>query len=166
MDAMNTPKTTLPNITDIKRRFPQFAFAEHEIFHWSPADRTIYYDQSKLGKPEGIFQLLHELGHALCDHTNYTSGIQLLRIEVEAWEQAKELAGSYDLKISSKQIEQCLDSYRDWLHLRSSCPSCKTIAVETESNHYRCFNCLQHWKVPSSQASRHYRLKLVNQLLQ
>jgi hypothetical protein len=160
------PKTTLPSITDIRQQFAQFSFAQHEIFHWSPIDHTIYYDQTNLNTPEGIFQLLHEIGHALCGHTNYTSGVQLVKIEAEAWDRAKQLAQSYDLKISSRQIERCLDSYRDWLHLRSACPNCKTIAVETEANHYRCFNCLQHWKVPSNQTTRQYRLKLANQLLQ
>lgn len=165
MDATNMPKTTLPSISDIKNRFAQFSFVQHEIFHWSPAKNTVYYDTSKLDKTTGIFQLFHELGHALCGHTTYTSGVQLLKIEAEAWEEAKKLADSYQLTISTQQIEQCLDSYRDWLYLRSSCPKCTTMALEIEPNQYHCFNCLQQWKVPASQATRHYRLKLVNQLV-
>jgi hypothetical protein len=157
---MNMPKTSLPSITDIKDRFPQFTFVPHDVFHWSPKDNTIYYNQNNLHEPEGIFQLLHEVGHGLAGHTTYDSGIQLIKIESEAWDHAKKIASSYNLKISSKQIEQCLDSYRDWLYLRSCCPNCSTIAIETKANHYRCFNCLQKWKAPANQQTRPYRLKL------
>lgn len=158
-------KTNLPSITEIKERFSQFSFEEHEVFHWSPQDNCVYYDPNELDKKEGIFQLLHELGHALSGHTTYSSGIQLLKIEAEAWKKAKELASSYSLKIGGKQIERCLDSYRDWLYLRSKCPNCETTALEIDSNQYHCFNCMQKWKVPSDQRTRHYRLKLVNQLI-
>jgi hypothetical protein len=155
------PKTTLPKISDIKRRFNQFAFKTHEIFHWSPKDNTIYYDPNELHTKEGISQLLHEIGHALSNHKTYASGIQLVKIESEAWTKAREVAESYGLKISSKQIERCLDSYRDWLHIRSTCPNCETIALEVEPNRYHCFNCLQKWRVPSDQRTRHYRLKII-----
>ena len=154
------PKTSLPSIADIRNQFKQFVFEEHEIFHWSPRNNTVYYDPRELDSESGIFQLLHEVSHAVCSHANYTSGIQLVKIEAEAWQKAKELATSYGLKIPEKQIERCLDSYRDWLHLRSTCPKCQTIALETEANRYRCFNCLQEWKVPVNQRSRRYRLKL------
>lgn len=159
-DAMNMPKTNLPNILELKKRFSQFSFEKHEIFHWSPRTNTVYYNTEELNSEAGIFQLLHEVSHALCGHTSYTSGIQLVKIEAEAWQKAKELAQDYGLKIPQKQIERCLDSYRDWLHLRSTCPECGTIALETASNHYKCFNCLQKWSVPVNQRSRKYRLKL------
>jgi hypothetical protein len=158
-------KITLPKITDIRKKFNQFTFDQHEVFHWSPKNNCIYYDPNKLDTPEGILQLLHEIGHAVLEHTNYGSGVQLLKMETEAWQKAKELSEFYNLEIKDEQIERCLDSYRDWLHLRSTCPRCTTISVETESNHYRCFNCLQTWKVPADQRTRSYRLKLVNQLV-
>jgi hypothetical protein len=155
------PKTTLPSISEIKEQFSQFTFTEHEVFHWSPKNNSVYYNPNALSKQEGIFQLFHELGHALSGHTNYTSGIQLLKIETEAWGRAQELAALYSLTIPSEQIERCLDSYRDWLYLRSRCPTCETTALETDQNTYHCFNCMQNWKVPSDQRSRHYRLKQV-----
>ena len=154
------PKTSLPSVNEIKKRFPQFHFFEHEVFHWSPKNNIVYYNAEELDKPEGIFQLLHEVGHALSSHTDYESGVQLLRIEAEAWKQAQELAEGYGLKIKDKQIERCLDSYRDWLYLRSTCPTCSTISLETSANHYHCFNCLQKWKVPANQITRSYRLRL------
>lgn len=160
MDVMNMPKTTLPNISDIKKRFSQFTFNEHEVFHWSPKDNCVYYDPAELSSKYGIFQLLHEIGHALSGHKNYTSGVQLLKIETDAWKKAYELAKSYNLKIKPEQIERCLDSYRDWLHLRSTCPQCQAVSIEIDTNYYHCFNCMQKWKVPSSQRTRHYRQRL------
>lgn len=154
------PKTSLPKIAEIKKRFSDFRFKEHEVFHWSPKDNCVYYNPKELESAEGIYQLLHEVGHAVLGHTNYTSGIALVKIEAEAWAKANEIAAHYELEIGSEQIERCLDSYRDWLYLRSRCPSCDTTAVEIESNRYHCFNCLQKWSVPTDQRTRQYRLKL------
>lgn len=154
------PKTTLPSVSEIATKFNQFTFKTHEVFHWSPKNNTVYYDSKELGSKEGLFQLFHEVGHALSGHKTYSSGIELLKFESEAWQKARELAEEYNLNISPKQIERCLDSYRDWLHVRSTCPSCETIALEVEANQYHCFNCLQKWSVPSDQRTRRYRLKL------
>ncbi len=158
------PKINLPSISQIKHAYSQFRFAEHDIFHWSPKDNTVYYDPLELKEPTGMYQLFHEIGHALSDHRNYTSGVQLLKIEAEAWSAAKLIAKKYNLKIDSDRIERCLDSYRDWLHLRSTCPNCESVSLEIDTNSYHCFNCMQKWKVPSDQRSRHYRLKLTSPL--
>ena len=160
MDVTNMPKINLPNFLEVTSRFSQFTFAEHEIFHWSPKDNCVYYDPKELSSKYGIFQLLHEIGHALCNHKNYTSGIQLLKIETDAWKKAAELATDYNLTISPEQIDRCLDSYRDWLHLRSTCPKCEAVSIEIDTNRYHCFNCMQKWKVPSNQRKRHYRQKV------
>ena len=158
------PKTELLNLNRLITDFPQFTFEEHEVFHWSPRHTTVYYNSAKLERPEGIFQLLHELSHALLDHIYYESGIELLRMGAAAWEKARELAKRYDIKISSKHVERCLDSYRDWLHLRSTCPNCKSISLEVSPNSYHCFNCSQRWNVPKDQRSRRYRLKQVQNI--
>jgi len=153
-------KINLPNIKTVQADFPQFSFGDHNVFHWSPADNCVYYVSKELSTSQGLYQLLHELGHAICAHKNYESGVELLKIEVEAWNMAQEIATKYSLKIDQKQIDQCLDSYRDWLHLRSTCPNCDSISIETNPNYYHCFNCFQKWKVPVNQRTRHYRLKL------
>ncbi len=159
---MNMPKTNLPSISDIKASFPQFNFSEHEVFHWSPQNQTVFYNQIDILERSGIYQLLHEIGHALCSHTNYTSGVTLLKMETQAWTKAQEIAKDYNLKIDPERIERCLDSYRDWLHLRSACPQCQSVSIETSNNQYHCFNCMQKWKVPTDQRSRHYRLKFAS----
>lgn len=152
-------KTDLLSLDTLITDFPELTFEAHEVFHWSPRHNTVYYNKAKLTRPEGIFQLLHELSHALLEHVYYESGVELLRMETTAWQKAESLAKHYGVKISSKHIERCLDSYRDWLHVRSTCPGCKAISLEISANNYHCFNCLQRWSVPKDQRSRAYRLK-------
>lgn len=153
------PKTNLPSLLQIQNDFPNYSFVKDDVFHWSPRENRVYYDPKKIGEKSGIFQLLHEIGHALLEHKSFTSSIQLLKLEVEAWENAKDLAKNYSLTISLDHIEQCLDSYRDWLYLRSKCPNCNTTGLEANPNQYHCFNCLQDWRVPASQRKRQYRMK-------
>jgi len=153
------PKTSSVDLTVFIEKFNQFNFAEHEVFHWSPKNNTIYYNLTEIAKESGIHQLLHELGHAICNHTGYGSGIELLKIEAEAWAKAEELAPEYGITIDQDKIEQCLDSYRDWLHARSTCPHCQSVSIETNNNQYHCFSCMQKWNVPADQRSRNYRLK-------
>lgn len=159
---MNTLKTTLPSLRQLRQDFSQFIFSEHQDFHWSAKENCIYYNKKLLTETVGLFQLFHEIGHALSGHTSFHSGVQLLKMEVEAWKRAQIIADTYGLVISEQQIEQCLDSYRDWLHRRSVCPQCQVIATEVSDCRYRCFNCQQQWKVPDNQQLRHYRLKLVS----
>lgn len=161
MDVTYMPKTNLPSIEHLRNDFKQFTFTKHDVFHWSPRNKTIYYDPDELESKYGIFQLLHEVGHATLSHTNYTSGVQLLRMETQAWAEAQNLAEKYGLSINQKQIERCLDSYRDWLHLRSTCPKCSAVSLEVDSNKYHCFNCFTNWKVPADQRSKNYRLKQI-----
>lgn len=156
------PKTSLPSVETIINDYPDLNFVEDSVFYWSAEIQTIYYDPTAVFTSDGVYRLLHEVGHALCEHSNYTSGIQLVKLEAEAWEKAKQIAKQYNVVIDDSVIEGCLDSYRDWLHLRSTCPQCQTVAVEAESNKYRCFNCLTKWTVPKDQRTRHYRMKLVN----
>ena len=153
-------KKNLPDISVLKRDFPEINFKSDEEFYWSNQENTIFYRPESLVDEEGVFRLLHEIGHAINNHSSFTSGIELLKLEVEAWEKAKQIASNYNLVINNGFIENCLDSYRDWLHLRSTCPNCKNIAVEAEVNQYHCFNCFSKWKVPKHQKARHYRMKL------
>lgn len=154
------PKTTLPSIADIKKRFSEVSFKTSEDFYWSARDNCVYYNEKQITDEPGLFQLIHEIGHALCGHQRFESGVQLLKMEAEAWAKARQIAEEFELSIPEELIEHCLDSYRDWLHLRSACPTCTTTAVETEPFLYHCFNCYQNWRVPTDQRTRRYRSKL------
>lgn len=160
MVAMNTPATKLPSLSTIRNDYSQFSFHSADNFYWSPRENTIYYKEGSLSSGIGFFQLFHELGHACCGHTTFHSGIELLRIEAQAWQKATEIAKLYKIKIEATYIEQALDSYRDWLHQRSICPQCDTVSTETAPHQYHCFSCTQNWSVPDHQQTRRYRRKV------
>lgn len=159
MDAMNMPKSILPSLQTIIEDFSQFSFHLSDDFYYSAREDCIYYNPAYLDDEAGVFQLLHEIGHALSGHHHFESGIELLRMETEAWNREQKIAANYQLVIPDAIVEHCIDSYRDWLHMRSQCPRCQNISIETSSSHYRCFNCGQEWSVPTHQRSRCYRLR-------
>lgn len=153
------PKTVLVKIDQLKEDFPTLKFEESDDFYYSAKNKTIFFNNEALGTEIGFIQLLHEIGHALEGHHTFQSGVELVKMESQAWSRAKKIAGEYGLEIPDSLIEQCLDSYRDWLHGRSTCPNCKNTGVESDIGQYHCFNCQQKWVVPLHQRSRCYRLK-------
>lgn len=159
MGAMSMQQIALPSIESVREDFGQITFQPSQDFYYSAHDKCIYFVPAYLSSEAGIFQLFHEMGHALEGHHHFESGIELLKMEAEAWRRAKHIANQYGLEIPADLIEHCLDTYRDWLHLRSTCPTCKNVAVEIDANEYHCFNCRQKWSVSADQRSRCYRLK-------
>lgn len=140
--------------------FPQLCFAAGPSFCWSPATGQILYKQSAPDdpSPQAVFSLLHETGHALLGHKRYRLDFELLELEVSAWERAKHLAAQYGITIDEDHIQDCLDTYRDWLYRRSICPSCTTKALQQDGSHYyQCFNCRATWRVSPSRFCRPYR---------
>ena len=119
--------------------FPEFKFEKSDVAHWSPTSKTVFYT-------DDAAKLLHELGHALLDHTDFVQDIELIHLERDAWEKARELAPKYGVKITDDTIEAALDDYRDWLHARSLCPKCNQTGVQRrEDLIYYCLNCDAHW---------------------
>ncbi len=139
----------------LRHDFPSLTFVIGEAPCWSPGDSQVYYT---LDKQAGVSGLLHELAHALLEHKTYTSDVDLLKKEVEAWDKACRLAQQYDLTLDVEHIEDCLDTYRDWLHKRSMCPTCHVNGLQTAVRHYRCLNCGRDWQVSASRLCRPYRL--------
>ncbi len=156
------PKTITRDYLQIIKDFGDYTFVDSSEFYWSAIDKTIHFDSRRMDSAEGLYKLVHEIGHAESQHKNFTSGIRLLSLETEAWDKAKEIASTFDISIPEDFIEHSLDSYRDWLHKRSTCPQCKSIGVESGENEYRCFNCSQKWLVSGDQRSRCYRQKKVH----
>jgi hypothetical protein len=146
-----------PLIDRLSQKFPKLRFTAAEQFYWSPETREIFYKTNAKGKT-ARWSLLHETGHALLGHTNYQADYELLRLEVEAWERARSLAAELGIKINDDHIQDCLDTYRDWLHKRSICPSCGTKSLQQgDYVHYRCFNCHTTWRVSTNRFQRAYR---------
>ncbi len=135
---------------------PGVTFRLGEAFSWSPGQATVTYCHHVSAEP--MWALLHEAGHATLRHKNYQNDIDLLQKEVAAWDQAKELASQLDITIEEDHIQDCLDTYRDWLHQRSTCPRCGTVSLQTSSSKYQCHNCLASWRVSISRFCRPYRL--------
>ncbi len=158
---MTIPSKNLQKIIELVRRdFPQYNLQSGTTFIWSPLIKTITYDASL---PHAIFLLLHELAHGELGHKNYRFDIELLRYEVAAWEYAEQLAGSYGLKINEDFIQDNLDTYRVWLHQRSTCPHCQEIGLQPKKNIYNCINCRYSWRVNSARQCKLRRSKLQDQ---
>ncbi len=147
-------------ISKLSKQFPQISFVEGDNFIWSPAESRIYYNQSRINSGEGQLTLLHEVGHAILEHRTYDHDIDLLKYELVAWEKAKALAQEFSVKTDQHFIENNLDSYRDWLKKRSTCPDCSFVNFQTSHSSYDCFNCGCSWKVPLSQVCRIQRRKV------
>lgn len=125
--------------------FPSLHFVESDAFQWSSDTKTVSYNATAETTPEHI---LHELAHALLDHHAYTRDIELLKMEREAWTYARdELTPKYGVMIDDDTREEALNSYREWLHARSTCPECTATGIETAKHLYRCPACRHTWRV-------------------
>jgi hypothetical protein len=132
-------------------------FTAGDKFCWSPENQEVTYDASS-DSDSGIWSLLHETGHALLGHVSYKADYELLRLEVAAWEKAKALASDMAIEIDENHIQDCIDTYRDWLYSRSICPTCNNKSIQQANlSQYRCFNCRATWRVTPSRFCRAYR---------
>ena len=108
-----------------------------------------------MNKPEWI--IIHMTGgtdaNPLLDTSNHTAEM------VDAWHKAQELGDKYGYKIDLDHIQDCLDTYRDWLYKRSLCPFCSTSSLQSDERTYKCFNCGSQWHVSKSKLCRPYRRK-------
>ena len=117
--------------------YPQFRFIEGAKFAFRPP-RTIMIGPEE---PYADLLLLHELGHALSGHRVFDTDIRRLRMEVEAWEVARDLAETYGVEFDEEVMESELDTYRNWLHQKSRCPKCGLTRFETPDGQYHCPRC-------------------------
>ncbi|MGH7241437.1 MAG: hypothetical protein ACREGB_04025 [Candidatus Saccharimonadales bacterium] len=142
----------------LRSSLPELTFTPGEKFYWSPETREVMYREQETGNKEHAWALLHETGHALLGHASYKTDVELLKMEIAAWEKARELGQRFDIMIDENHVQDCLDTYRDWLHARALCPTCKTRCLQNNSGHsYRCHNCHTSWKVTPSRFCRPYR---------
>ncbi len=140
----------------LKVDFPKLNFISGSRFRWAPASQTITYVNGESDE-QAMWALLHELAHAQLGHESYALDVELLLMEVNAWEAAKRLAADYDYRIDDNHIQDCLDTYRDWLDQRSTCPACGNNSLQQSPEEYRCLNCRTTWQVSASRFCRPYR---------
>ncbi|HEY5442448.1 MAG TPA: hypothetical protein VIJ68_02835 [Candidatus Saccharimonadales bacterium] len=144
-------------VNTLQKQFPALRFSSGRRFCWSPETGEIVYKAKARGQA-ATWSLLHETGHALLDHRGYKGDFELLKLEIDAWQRARLLASTFDLTIDEDHIEDCLDTYRDWLYKRSICPACGAKSLQQgDFVHYRCFNCHTTWRVTASRFCRAYR---------
>lgn len=148
--------TTKVFITRLSQDYPKFKFKPGRQEQWSPKTKTITFNPKRT-KKELQFSVLHELAHAVLGHSTYRSDFELLKLEAGAWELAAKIGKAYGIIISEDYIQNCLDTYRDWLHRRSACPSCGTHVLQKNPYSYHCFNCGASWQVTSGRFVRPYR---------
>lgn len=142
-------------VLKLQHRHPDIAFVEGKTFQWSPLRNEVTYI---MGSDESdTWSLLHEVSHALLGHSTYKSDMELLQKEVQAWDYAKEISTDYAVAIDTDFVEDCLDSYRDWLYKRSTCPTCTLQGVQSSSGQYSCINCNHTWVVTAERFCRPYR---------
>jgi hypothetical protein len=145
-------------IKQLRSDFPDLVFAAGPSFCWSPATNEIFYRAAKTATIADKWSLIHEVSHASLGHTTYATDLELVQLEVAAWDAACKLAKKYDLLIDEEYKQDCIDTYRDWLYRRSVCPTCGTQNLQSDTGlHYQCFNCHSNWHVSSSRFSRPYR---------
>jgi hypothetical protein len=148
-------------LTKLHQLLPSITFVNGETFCWSPATQQITYRGASKNEAD-TWALLHEAGHAALGHARYSSDFELLMMEVAAWQKAVEVAKHVDVKIDTEHIEDCLDTYRDWLHQRSTCPTCSSTSFQVTPQLYRCHNCSTEWTVSTSRFCRAYRKRQHN----
>ena len=121
----------------LKKDYPEFCFKLGKKFAFRPPKTII------LGPDEPYYELLslHELSHAILKHRDYNLDVERLKMENAAWDKAKELANHYRIKIDEDLIQDQLDTYRNWLHQKSRCPSCGLTRFQTPDGEYHCPHC-------------------------
>lgn len=139
----------------LRHDYPDLKFECGANLSWSPEHQVITYS-----KDANTLGILHETSHAILKHAAYTTDINLLRKETEAWATARVLAAQYCIDIDEDHIERCLDTYRDWLHKRSTCPRCNGHGLQSTQARYTCPNCQATWEVSSARFCRPYRRKI------
>lgn len=138
---MPSTRSLLPRLT---LDFPDITFAPAQRFSWSPSTSTVFYDESA---SNDFATLLHELSHGILGHHTYSKDIELLSMEAAAWDKAIILAQTYNLTIDTDTAEGNLDTYREWLHARSTCPDCQATGYQTTKQTYHCVACHTDWRV-------------------
>ncbi len=131
-------------LQQIKKDYPDINFIQKDYFKFSYPNKEIFYD---LADDNFKLYLLHEVAHAELRHEMYKYDLELLNMERQAWELVKnKLAKKYKVSINQELIEQTLDSYRNWLYERSSCPRCGSVSYQDKKTFYHCLDCNHKWQ--------------------
>ena len=123
-------------LAKVRGDYPFLRVVTGKRFSFRPP-KTVVYDKNS----SNSLLFLHEVGHALCGRYDFKTEIERLRIEVLAWEKARELCSLYGIVVDEDLIERELDTYRDWLHQKSRCPRCGLTRFQTPDKTFYCPQC-------------------------
>lgn len=121
----------------IRSDFPEFKIISGKRFSFRPPKTIVVGPE----EPNDSLLLLHELGHALSGHRNFDTSVRRVKMEREAWDKARELCSKYEVEYDEDLIEGELDTYRDWLHKKTSCPKCGLTMFQTPDGFCHCPRC-------------------------
>lgn len=165
MAAMNLQNNIVMSKSLLKhcqKLLPEIIFIESNNYYWSPRNKSIHFDNDLLTQQKGQWALLHEVAHAQLKHDSYLNDAGLIKLEVQAWQKAVITADELSISIDQEHIQSCLNTYRDWLYARSTCPTCSLNSIQVLSTTYVCLNCSTRWTVSHSRFCRPYRMKIQN----
>lgn len=143
-------------LSRLRADHPEITFVVGDDFKWSKARNELM-----VVADEPAQYALHELAHALLGHMDFSLDVELLKQEREAWDFARStLLPKYGLSIDESVVEASLDTYREWMHARSLCPSCGLSCLQTKTSTYVCVNCRCSWRPNDARrcALRRYKL--------
>jgi hypothetical protein len=132
---------------ELLKDFPEIEFVPGHYFMWSPYAKAITYDRRRINRPDGMIALLHEIGHARLNHRIYKYDAELIQMELDAWDIARELAPNYGLAVDENHVERCIATYDEWLTKRATCPDCSNFCLQRGRDEYSCFLCGSVWEV-------------------
>jgi hypothetical protein len=134
-------------VQDIVKDFKDIKFVPGRYFMWSPLARTLTYDVKTADTNRGKMGMLHELGHARLGHRIYKYDMELLNMEMDAWDFARQMAPKYGVKMDEEHIKRAISTYDYWLSKRATCPDCQNFSLQKDRDYYGCFACGSKWQV-------------------
>lgn len=132
---------------EIIDKYPRMRFAPSGYFAFDAASQVVHYDPERIDSKIGRLSLLHEISHAILGHFHYDYDLELLSMELAAWNRTKQLAREHEVRFDGRYMSSCIDSYDSWIEQRATCPSCEQFASQVAEDEYRCFACTTRWKV-------------------
>ena len=124
-------------IEKIRTDFPEFRTIYGKKFAWRPPKTIVIGPE----EAQDELLLLHELGHAVLGHRDFTTDVGRVKMEVAAWSKARELAERYGVEWDEDVAQGELDTYREWLHRRSRCRKCGLTRYQTPDGVWHCPRC-------------------------
>ena len=134
-------------LQEIRKLLKKYKCIPGERFIYHSSNGTISYVPGDLKYPLGALALLHEIAHLKLGHKIYKYDLELLQMEEEAWKLTEKEAKKYEVPIDKDHIEFCLDTYRDWVNKRTTCPCCHTFGLQKSDHEFLCTECAAKWKV-------------------